>query len=229
MFKLCLWGQNGTAPGSPGTWSAFYRYLYVSFRQNSGERFRATWTSCFRWTRLCWASVLLIVVSENAVKMLVTFGPHGIFGSINILIYFKNVQPLVCKAVTKLLGQFKTWKSAENHKLAKRNYQSKHYFKDLVSKFCTTRKICLPNIPSRTGYWLVFIHYGPCILQSVDFIMFTTILLNDFGFVIDVWSIDVSLAKSQRITYYLYGTSSVTTWHANQMTILSSKYSDKLG
>ena len=32
---------------STGTWPAFNRYLYVSFKQNSGERFRATVPSCF--------------------------------------------------------------------------------------------------------------------------------------------------------------------------------------
>ena len=47
LLKLCPWGQNGPAPGLPGTWSAFYRYLYVSFKQNSGECFRATWPSRF--------------------------------------------------------------------------------------------------------------------------------------------------------------------------------------
>ena len=31
---------------SPGTWPAFNRYLYVSFKQNSGERLRATGPSC---------------------------------------------------------------------------------------------------------------------------------------------------------------------------------------
>ena len=46
LFKLCPWGQNNLAPGSIGTWPAFYRYLYVSFKQNSGERFRATWPFC---------------------------------------------------------------------------------------------------------------------------------------------------------------------------------------
>ena len=29
----------------PGTWPAFNKYLYVSFKQNSGERFRAFWSS----------------------------------------------------------------------------------------------------------------------------------------------------------------------------------------
>ena len=47
LFKLCPCCQNGPAPGSPGTWSAFYRYLYVSFKQNSCESFRATGPSCF--------------------------------------------------------------------------------------------------------------------------------------------------------------------------------------
>ena len=31
---------------SPGTWPAFNRYLYVSVKQNSDERFRATLPSC---------------------------------------------------------------------------------------------------------------------------------------------------------------------------------------
>ena len=49
---------------SPGTWSAFSRYLYVSFKQNSGERFRATWPSCLNFNTdsrisLCsWAKYL---------------------------------------------------------------------------------------------------------------------------------------------------------------------------
>ena len=48
LFKLCPWGQNNPAPGSPETWSAFYRYLYVSFKQNSSGCLRATWPSCFK-------------------------------------------------------------------------------------------------------------------------------------------------------------------------------------
>ena len=32
------------------TWPAFNMYLYVSFKQNSGERFRATWPSCSWFT-----------------------------------------------------------------------------------------------------------------------------------------------------------------------------------
>ena len=33
---------------SPGKWPAFNRYLYtcISFKQNSGDRFRATWPTC---------------------------------------------------------------------------------------------------------------------------------------------------------------------------------------
>ena len=31
---------------SPGTWPALNSYLCVSFKQNSGERFRASWASC---------------------------------------------------------------------------------------------------------------------------------------------------------------------------------------
>ena len=38
-------GPKWLAPGSTGTLSAFYRYLNVSFKQNSGEHFRATWPS----------------------------------------------------------------------------------------------------------------------------------------------------------------------------------------
>ena len=32
---------------SPGTWPALNIYLYVCFKQNSGERLRATWPSCY--------------------------------------------------------------------------------------------------------------------------------------------------------------------------------------
>ena len=43
------------------------------------------------------------------VKLLITLEPHGIFGSIFcIRIYFKIIQPLVCKEVTRLVGEFKT-------------------------------------------------------------------------------------------------------------------------
>ena len=31
---------------SLGNWPAFNRYLYVSFKQNPGKRFRASWPSC---------------------------------------------------------------------------------------------------------------------------------------------------------------------------------------
>ena len=42
------------------------------------------------------------------VKMLLTLAPHGIFGSNCILICLNIVQQLVCKFVTRLLGEFKT-------------------------------------------------------------------------------------------------------------------------
>ena len=35
-------GKMAQRQVSPGTWSAFNRYLYVSFKQNSGERLRAS-------------------------------------------------------------------------------------------------------------------------------------------------------------------------------------------
>ena len=40
-------GRQGHGQLSLGTWSTFYRYLYLSFKQNTGEHFRATWPSCF--------------------------------------------------------------------------------------------------------------------------------------------------------------------------------------
>ena len=46
LYQVC--SNYAPAPGSPGTWSDFYRYLYVSFKQNSGERLRATWPSCYK-------------------------------------------------------------------------------------------------------------------------------------------------------------------------------------
>ena len=41
-------------------------------------------------------------------KMLVSLEPHGIFGSNCILNYIKSVQPLECKTVAWLLGEFKS-------------------------------------------------------------------------------------------------------------------------
>ena len=50
LFQVCsnnaLWAENGLPQVSPGTWSAFNRFLYVSFKQNSGERFCAICPSC---------------------------------------------------------------------------------------------------------------------------------------------------------------------------------------
>ena len=50
LYKVCSnyapGTKNGPAPGAPGTWSAFNKYLDVSFKQNSGEQFRASWPSC---------------------------------------------------------------------------------------------------------------------------------------------------------------------------------------
>ena len=40
------------------------------------------------------------------VKMLITFEPHGIFGSNSILVYLYIVQPLVCKTVARLQYTF---------------------------------------------------------------------------------------------------------------------------
>ena len=48
---------------------------------------------------------------RQLVKVLIALEPHGIF------IYFNIVQPLVCQTVTRLLGDFKTKKTAENHKI----------------------------------------------------------------------------------------------------------------
>ena len=46
LFKLCHLGPKLSLPQVlPGTWPAFNRYLYVSFKQNSGEQFSATWSS----------------------------------------------------------------------------------------------------------------------------------------------------------------------------------------
>ena len=50
LYQVCSNDAPGAKIGppqvSPGTRPAFNRYLYVSFKQNSGERFRATWPSC---------------------------------------------------------------------------------------------------------------------------------------------------------------------------------------
>ena len=40
-------------------------------------------------------------------EMLITLEQHGTFGS-HFIIYFNLVEPLVCKTVTRLLGEFKT-------------------------------------------------------------------------------------------------------------------------
>ena len=40
-----------------GTWSAFKIYIYVSFKQNLGERLRAAWPSCLLSYQIifCWS------------------------------------------------------------------------------------------------------------------------------------------------------------------------------
>ena len=48
------------------------------------------------------------VCCGQLVKMLITLEPHGIFGPNCMLAFFKIVQPLVCKTVTRLLGEIKT-------------------------------------------------------------------------------------------------------------------------
>ena len=61
LYQVCSnyapGAKNGPAPGVttlPGTQSAFNRYLYVSFKQNFEERFRATWPSCLnKWWGYC--------------------------------------------------------------------------------------------------------------------------------------------------------------------------------
>ena len=60
---------------SLGTWSAFNRYLYVSFKQNSGERFRASWPSC------------LEVSLENSVEPDQT-APFGAISDLSPYMYF---------------------------------------------------------------------------------------------------------------------------------------------
>ena len=51
------------------------------------------------------------------VKMCITLEPHGIFGLHLMRVYLNTVKPLVCKTVTRLLVEFKTQKSAENHNI----------------------------------------------------------------------------------------------------------------
>ena len=40
LYQVCSNYSTGAKNGR-------YRYLYVSFKQNSGERLRATWPSCY--------------------------------------------------------------------------------------------------------------------------------------------------------------------------------------
>ena len=51
IYQVCSscapWAKIGPPKVSLGTWPAFNRYLYVSFKQNSGEQFRTSWPSCF--------------------------------------------------------------------------------------------------------------------------------------------------------------------------------------
>ena len=51
LYQVCSnfapWAKMALSKVSPGTWSNFDRYLYVSFKQISGERFRATRPSIF--------------------------------------------------------------------------------------------------------------------------------------------------------------------------------------
>ena len=49
---------------SPGTWPAFIRYLYVSFKQNLGEQFRASWPSCFLGSFFCHREIVAALVKE---------------------------------------------------------------------------------------------------------------------------------------------------------------------
>ena len=53
----------------------------------------------------------------SRVKVVITLESHGIFGSNGTLIYFNISQTLVCQTVTRLLGESKTSKYAENYKI----------------------------------------------------------------------------------------------------------------
>ena len=50
LYQVCSNYALGPKMAQPqlstGTWPAFNRYLYVSFKQNSGKQFKATWPSC---------------------------------------------------------------------------------------------------------------------------------------------------------------------------------------
>ena len=48
IYQIMPLGPKLSPPQvSPGTWPYSNRYIYVSFKQNSGEPFRVTWPSCF--------------------------------------------------------------------------------------------------------------------------------------------------------------------------------------
>ena len=64
---------------SSGTWSAFNRYLYVSFKQNSGERFSATCPPCFHNSKKgtsCLITILKYKVVLNLIEQATTIGEH---------------------------------------------------------------------------------------------------------------------------------------------------------
>ena len=63
-YQVCsnnaLGAKNGLPQVSPGTWSVFN---YISFKQNSGERFKAAWPSCFNYDVFLFSKVVLILAN----------------------------------------------------------------------------------------------------------------------------------------------------------------------
>ena len=89
--------------------------------------------------------------------------------------HVNSVQPLVCKMVTRLLGEFKTLETAENHKIyvKSKNMEieiiNNNNIKDCIailhnSQVCT-KIMSLSVRPFSTGYRLIYVHHGVVLIS----------------------------------------------------------------
>ena len=96
LYQVC----SNYAPGRYAQWSAFYQY--VSFKQNTGERFMVTWSSCYMKIMPLNKSVYSSVSSKTYLPISGSWGVlviiFGELGSKHILL------ETVCNQIRQVVG-----------------------------------------------------------------------------------------------------------------------------
>ena len=78
FFKLCPWGQKWPCPRChQGHGQLSIETYNVSFKQNSGERFRASWPSCLRGYSPPFYQINIILLDVSGCHISIIFDTTG--------------------------------------------------------------------------------------------------------------------------------------------------------